>query len=375
MLTYGQQMKVVYNFFNYSTIRLGSLLSLIFFGLLLTACQQNKKEEIEINWNDKKATGIIIPKSLLTETDSLSSVVKIRLENEPGAMLGEYSETNDKVLFKPLVPLSPGLNYEIFFKESLLGKIAIPSPVGEAAKLVAVYPSADTLPENLLKLYFQFSAPMREGEALQHISLTDSDGDTLTGTFLDLKPELWNKERTVLTVWLDPGRIKRDLVPNQELGNPLIKGKEYILTVSNHWKDIQNLPMKESHSRKFVVTTRDSKSPLLQDWKIDAPTKGTVEPLRIIMNEPLDYFLLQETLSIFNEKGIKIAGNFKIVNKETSLEFIPASPWQAGLYRLQVATYLEDLAGNNLQRPFDRDVRANKTVKNQDYAERNFVIE
>ena len=41
------------------------------------------------------------------------------------------------------------------------------------------------------------------------------------GTFLDLQPELWNAEGTVLTLWLDPGRIKRDLIPNKELGIPL----------------------------------------------------------------------------------------------------------------------------------------------------------
>src|SRR5215203_5045070 len=104
MLTYGQPMKAVYNFFNYSTIRLGSLLSLIFFALLLTACQQNKKEEIGISWNDNKAIGIIVPKSLLKEADSLSSLLKVRLEDEREEMLGDYSEANDNILFKPLVP-------------------------------------------------------------------------------------------------------------------------------------------------------------------------------------------------------------------------------------------------------------------------------
>ena len=33
--------------------------------------------------------------------------------------------------------------------------------------------------------------------------------------FLELENELWNPEHTQLTLWLDPGRIKRDLIPNQ----------------------------------------------------------------------------------------------------------------------------------------------------------------
>lgn len=374
-LIYGQLMKPVFNFFEKNRIRLSTLLSLIFFVLLLTACQQNDSKEITIKWTNGKAMEISIPKSLFREKDANYSLLKIRLENQPEVMLGEFTEERDKVLFKPLVPFSPGLTYEIIFKETLFSKISIPSnESSEAAKLLAVYPSADTLPENLLKLYFQFSGPMREGEALKHINLIDKDGDTLAGTFLDLQPELWNKDRTVLTLWLDPGRIKRDLIPNQQMGNPLAKGKEYILTVSNHWKDVQNLSIQESYSRKLVITNRDSLSPNLDTWQIDIPGSGTIEALKIKMNEPLDYFLLQETLKILNETGKIIPGTLKIVNGETRIEFTPASPWQPGNYHLQVATYLEDLAGNNLQRLFDRDIRVKTQTKNMDYSERNFTI-
>ena len=39
-----------------------------------------------------------------------------------------------------------------------------------------VYPSADVLPDNQLKFYLHFSAPMRRGEAWQHIHLLKQDG-------------------------------------------------------------------------------------------------------------------------------------------------------------------------------------------------------
>ena len=83
---------------------------------------------------------------------------------------------------------------------------------------MAIYPTQDTVPENLLKIYLQFSKPMREGQALRHIELLKNNRDTLPGVFLDLQPELWNVDRTTLTVWLDPGRIKRDLQPNGPIG-------------------------------------------------------------------------------------------------------------------------------------------------------------
>ena len=77
------------------------------------------------------------------------------------------------------------------------------------------------MPENLLKIYLRFSHPMREGQSDKYISLIKNGKDTLPDVFLNLQPELWNEDRTVLTVWLDPGRIKRDLQPNLKLGNPL----------------------------------------------------------------------------------------------------------------------------------------------------------
>ena len=65
---------------------------------------------------------------------------------------------------------------------------------------------------------------MQEGQALENITVIKNGKDTIPSIFLDLQPELWNKERTILTLWLDPGRIKRDLQPNKKLGLPLELG-------------------------------------------------------------------------------------------------------------------------------------------------------
>ena len=61
-----------------------------------------------------------------------------------------------------------------------------------------------------------FSQPMQEGVSAEHICLVKGEKDTLKNVFLDLQPELWNHDRTMLTLWLDPGRIKRDLQPNRQ---------------------------------------------------------------------------------------------------------------------------------------------------------------
>jgi hypothetical protein len=274
------------------------------------------------------------------------------------------------------VPFSRGLNYRVLFRNKLIGTINVPADANaKAPTLVAVYPSTDTVPENLLKMYFQFSKPMREGEALQHVVLLDENKDTLNGTFLDLQPELWNKERTALTLWLDPGRIKRDLIPNQEMGNPLQKRKKYTLMVSKQWKDTEGLGLESQFTKTFLVGERDDTSPQPQNWQLILPKPATTSPLIIDLSEPLDYFLLEETILIKDQQGQTLKGNMNIKQNETSIEFIPSQPWKTGSYKLIVASYLEDLSGNNLTRPFDRDITKQAEKKETGFFEKRFLIE
>jgi hypothetical protein len=97
------------------------------------------------------------------------------------------------------------------------------------------------------------------------------------------------------------------------------------------------------------------------------------EPLEINFGEPLDYFLLKETVTVVNDKENTVEGNIMLIKNESGLKFIPIRPWQSGHYRLKIASYLEDLAGNNLTRPFDRDIKMQQKQQT-DFVEREFVI-
>ncbi len=217
---------------------------LILFSLfLLVSCaesQETLQGSIVIRWKNNQAMGLSVAlsqfKAPSKETHPQLFRVQLANSNPKIVVLGDYSIQNDSLIFEPLIPLTPGLQYEMLLESRLVGKIAIPKPE-PSTTLTGIYPSQDTLPENLLKFYFVFSGPMREGRSLSYISLLDAKGDTLPNTFLNLQPELWNAEKTVLTLWLDPGRIKRDLQPNKSLGAPLTKGNRYTLVVSERWPD------------------------------------------------------------------------------------------------------------------------------------------
>ncbi len=375
-MTYGQRMKALYNFLTNRKIRLSQWLSLIFFASIFAGSCRQKETAIHIVFNGKQATGISISPTLFSgKADSAVAYMQVRLQGNSTAMLGSFKVENENILFTPVIPLMPGGSYEVLFKNNIIGTVKIPAAdAGTAAQVISIFPATDTVPLNLLKMYIRFSAPMQEGQALQHVSLLDEKNDTVPGVFLDLQPELWDESRTTLTLWLDPGRIKRDLIPNQKMGNPLQEGKRYTVAIANSWKDAQGLPLLQPFTQKFTVGTRDSISPQPEKWNMLLPKANTNEALTIDFGEALDYFLLQETIAIKDALGNIVLGKNNIINNGTSYSFLPEKPWKPGRYILQVATLQEDLAGNNDNRLFERDLKTQQNKTETDFFEREFVI-
>jgi hypothetical protein len=91
-------------------------------------------------------------------------------------------------------------------------------------------------------------------------------------------------------------------------------------------------------------------------WKIVAPAAGTMRPLVVRFPKPLDEALLEEALTVSDAAGRNVTGKVDVIDDEKCWQFTPKRPWQPGLYHLEVATRLEDLAGNRIGRPFEVDV-------------------
>ena len=210
--------------------------------------------------------------------------------------------------------------------------------------------------KTLLKFYIQFSRPMREGDALDHIRMIRNNRDTLSSVFLDLEPELWNNDATMLTLWLDPGRIKRGLQPNQVLGPPLHKDGHYQLMIEKNWQDERGVVLKEEYQKNFYTGIRDSTSPDPNSWTIETPGAGHSDAVNIDFHEPLDFVLLTNTMRIIDENANKIEGVFQVMDSEKGLSFIPDTKWQPGSYTLEIEPRLEDVCGNNLNHLFDSDL-------------------
>ena len=217
----------------------------------------------------------IYPKDLWPGADGLPS------------MLGHSSWENNVLQFRPRFPFVEGKKY-----------VAVFQPAGEAnsmvfgfempvlrekvpTELLAIFPTAGELPANQLKLYLHFSAPMSLENPYPHIRLLDENGAEVPAPFLELDPPLWDASHRRLTLWFDPGRIKRGLIPNLQLGPPLAPGRQYTLMISQNWKDAFGQQLARPVEKQFGALPPDREQPEPSTWTVIPPTAGALHPLLI----------------------------------------------------------------------------------------------
>ena len=289
---------------------------------------------------------------------------------QPG-VLGSYSVSHDTVQFSPLFGFDPGRSYLVVVDPARLparidhthgGWPALPiqTAVGESApeprpatSVVEVYPTVDVVPENLLRLYIYFSAPMGLRGGLDHIHLLDADGQELADAFLPLDVALWNDDRTRYTLLFDPGRVKRGILPHEEVGQPLIDGRAYTLVVDSDWRDTNGRPLVESFRRRFNVGPSEHRAIDPTEWRISPPTTGTLDPVVVSLSRPLDYALLQRSVVITTTADEVLDGVVTIGAAETEWVFTPHATWETATYHVVALPVLEDPAGNRVGRPFE----------------------
>jgi hypothetical protein len=221
---------------------------------------------------------------------------------------------------------------------------------------VQIYPTADRLPANVLRLYLVFDRPMSSGESSTQLTLLDAANRPVDRPFLRLDEELWDSSGTRLTVLFDPGRIKRGLRANLELGPPLVEGQRYTLVVGAGWRDASGRPIGAGLSKPFTVVAADRTSPTVDAWAVETPRVGTRLPLVLRFPEMLDRALLSSAITVAATNGTVVRGEIDVAPGERTWTLTPETVWREGNYELRVSSELEDVAGNNLRRVFDLDM-------------------
>ncbi len=287
-------------------------------------------------------------------------------------MLGHYAVDHTAVRFVPRYPIEPGVRYRatlslVNLRAAICGMAVELDPISEeftvpalprrpVAAVQQIYPTVHTLPQNHLKFYIHFSHPMGRGRAYDSVRLLDASGHPVRLPFLELEHELWDATGTRFTLFFDPGRVKRELVPNRELGPVLEPGREYVLEISSDWLDATGLPLREPYRKRFRVGPADYTSPDPDKWQLEVPAAASMEPLTVRFLEPLDHALLQRLVWVNDVNGEALAGTASVLAAERAWQFTPHRPWQRGVLTLVAQKTLEDLAGNSIARAFEVDL-------------------
>lgn len=221
---------------------------------------------------------------------------------------------------------------------------------------VKIYPSGDALPANHLKFYLEFTGPMREGVFLEYCHLLDERGESVLEPFRET--ELWSENRCRLTLWLHPGRQKTGVNLNEEFGPVLEPNRNYTLVISGRWPRESGAPLGEDVRKAFGTIARATQQLDPATWRMTLPRAGSRDFLEVRFPAPLDHALLLRCLNAADSDGPLIRDDLQTADAERVWRFQPAWPWKPGPHRLRVESVLEDLAGNSLARPFERDLQA-----------------
>lgn len=281
---------------------------------------------------------------------------------------GEWSVRGGALKFEPLFPLAPGGKYRAFLDPGAIpganlkaDKFSLPlsipkPPPGPRVRILHVYPSANHLPENALRLYVHFSGPVTRGDVYKWFRLVRDDGKTVVRPFVELDEELWSSDGLRLTLLFDPGRVKQGLVPREELGPILEEGRRYTFTIDGDWPDSEGRPLLCGFKKTFTATAPDDDPVWPDQWKLVAPRAGSEAPLLVRLAKPLDRALLGRMLWVVDAKGNRAEGTLTVGGGERVVSFAPRRPWARGDYKLVIDDELEDVCGNRVGVPFEVDV-------------------
>lgn len=301
-------------------------------------------------------------------SDQWNAIMRVSVDR-PGEtsapIAGQHRITSTGVNFIPAFSFDPGRAYVVELDASKL-----PTPRTTAATRVALNLPADTrspsttvtrmlptsavLAENLLRIYLEFSAPMSREHGRDFLSLVDEHGTVVKDAFLALDVDFWSPDGRRYTVFLDPGRVKRGILPNDQFGRALKPGHRFALVVDPKWRDEHGQPLAAPFRQEFSVGAADMNPIRTNDWKVQPARPGSRDPLIVTFPKPLDHGLLYRALGI-ERSGKPVDGEISIGPNETEWRFTPAAQWTSGTYDLVVLSILEDPMGNKIGRAFDID--------------------
>ena len=288
-------------------------------------------------------------------------VEEIHEKKDSIVVAGKFITKGEDFIFIPDFPLLDHITYTLV-SDSDSHIFSLKAKTNIAPVVTQIYPTATELPENLLRMYIQFSKPMKTVGNLENIKLVDENGMQIKGAIFNNVYELWDATQTQLTIIFDPSRVKTGLIANETLGRALQAGENVRLVV-DHLQDIYGQPMEHPYTKRFTVVKEDVIAPDTDLWEMELPTSNENAAFKLHFVDAIDEMSLLNRIKMYTDSGEVLKGMIHLKNEERTWEFIPEENWMPGKYLIKVNTRLADPSGNNLNGLFDHKIGGLKNEK------------
>jgi hypothetical protein len=291
--------------------------------------------------------------------------VKVGEDAGAPALWGRYSAADGCWVFRPRHAVAAGLTLRATLDgpalDALLGTQGTPrlelretmAAAPSTTRVVGWSPAVDTLPENVLRLYVAFSAPMSLRGIEAHVHLLDGEGREVPQAFVEVPGGLWDASRTRLTLILHPGRVKSGLQLGDALGRAVQAGSSFTLVIDGEARDADGAPLVAAERRTWQVGAAEREPLDPSTWRLRAPANAG-DRLWVETGALLDQELARAALGVETDDGENVPGTLEPSPDGRSFAFRPAAPWTPGAaYRLVIGPMLEDVAGNRLGAAFE----------------------
>jgi hypothetical protein len=317
------------------------------FVVLLAACRE-PSVPLSVALTDRLA-GVVVAYGLAHPESLL-----VRVADGMPPLAGRYDTSEGAVRFTPRFPLEgiQALTVTVGSQRWTLPLAQRPA-LSPSTRVIAIHPSSPVLPANQLRWYLEFSAPMREGHAREHVRLRDATGKAVNRAFLEVAEELWDPTRTRLTLLFDMGRVKQGIQSRADLGPVLVAGRGYSLEIDSGWVDARGVSLAGDTVHRFTVTAERQAALDPAQWRVESAVTGTRDPLRVDFGRPLDHALAERMILVTSVDGERVGGTVRLMDHDRGMEFVPSQAWGSGRYQLRVHPALEDVAGNRVGHAFD----------------------
>ena len=268
--------------------------------------------------------------------------------SDSAAVPGTYMVSDSAVEFHPAPPLQRGVDYSVRVDASKLvvprkdsvrvTTVSLPAAAkARVAEVVVLSPHAAEVPENLRRIFVQFSMPMSTRPLGDVVHLIDASGRAIPDAFAAEDAASWNVDRTALTLALR----------NAPGGGVLRAGRPYALVIDSAWKTMSGASLVKPGRVEFRAGPAVSGAMPLASWTIRAPRAGTRDPLVVAAPRTLDRKSMEGGIDVV-AGTTSVSGAAVIDSSERSWRFTPRDVWRAGEYTLTVSGRVEDLAGNGV---------------------------